>query len=230
MMEMHGSDLAQLSAIVIGLLPKLSEREQVISLGLYRLLAEGLPVSRQQLATALNLPVDVVKETLTQWWGVYYDGEERITGYWGLALPQMAHRLLIDGKTLYAWCAWDTLFIPELLGQTVRVESNCPKTRRRIQLTVAAQGVSDLDPPGAVMSLLTPEAAKVRENVVENFCHYVHFFHSSEAGENWISEHPGTFLLSIEEAYALGKGKNAAQYKETLAPESSVRANADESS
>src|SRR5713226_7138541 len=85
MMQTQRSDLAQLSATLIGLLPKLSEREQIISLGLYRLLAEGLPVSRQQVATALNLPVDVIKETLTQWWGVYYDGEERITGYWGLA-------------------------------------------------------------------------------------------------------------------------------------------------
>lgn len=229
-MQTHRSDLGQLSETMIGLLPKLSEREQVISLRLYHLLAEGLPVSRPQLATALNLSVDVIKETLTQWWGVYYDGEERITGYWGLALPQRAHRLLIDGKMLYAWCAWDTLFIPELLGRTVRVESNCPKTRCKIQLTVAPQGVINLDPPGAVMSLLTPEAARVRENVVANFCHYVHFFHSSEAGENWISEHPGTFLLSIEEAYALGKGKNAAQYKDVLAQETSVRANADKRS
>jgi alkylmercury lyase len=153
---MYRFDLVQLSVTVLGLLPKLSEREQVISLGLYRLLAEGLPVSRQQLASALNLPVDVIKETLAQWLGVYYDGEERVTGYWGLALPKMAHRFLIGGKTLYAWCAWDTLFIPELLGQTVRVESNCPKTSRKIQLTVAPQGVSDLDPLGAVMSLLTP--------------------------------------------------------------------------
>jgi alkylmercury lyase len=156
MVEMHRFDLAQLSATVIGLLPKLSEREKVISLGLYRLLAEGLPVSCQQLATALNLPLDVIKDTLAQWWGVYYDGDERITGYWGLAFPQMPHRFLFGGKTLYTCCVWDTLFILELLGQTVRVESNCPKTRRRIQLTVAPQGVSDLDPPGAVMSLLTP--------------------------------------------------------------------------
>jgi len=66
--------------------------------------------------------------------------------------------------------------------------------------------------------------------VVANFCHYVHFFHSSKAGENWISEHPGTFLLSIADAYDLDKGKNAAQYKEALAPEPSMRANADESS
>jgi alkylmercury lyase-like protein len=66
--------------------------------------------------------------------------------------------------------------------------------------------------------------------VVANFCHFVHFFHSSEAGEIWIAEHPGTFLLSIEEAYALGKGKNAAQYEEALAPETRMRANADPSS
>ena len=72
-------------------------------------------------------------------------------------------------KTLYAWCAWDTLFMPELLGETMRVESQCPETQRNIYLTASPHGVSALDPPGMVMSLLTPEATRVRENVVAHF-------------------------------------------------------------
>ena len=216
-METQIHDLAQLSATVIELLPKLNSQEQRISLGLYRLLAMGKPVSRRQLAIALNLPIGTVDKTLRGWWGVYYDAEECITGYWGLALSPTSHRVLIAKKTLYAWCAWDALFMPELLGQTIRVESRCPKTQRNLYLTVSPHRVSTLDPRGMVTSLLTPEATRIRENVLAHFCHYVHFFHSGEAGARWVSEHPGTFTLSVEEAHALGKNKNAAQYKDAIA-------------
>jgi len=214
--ERHASDYVQLIATVVDSFPKLNEREQKISLGLYRALAEGRPVSCQHLATSLDLPVESINDALNQWWGVVYDDEKRITGYWGLTLARTAHRFMISGKTtLYAWCAWDTLFIPELLGQAVRVESNCPKTKRSVRLAVTPQGVVDLDPPGVVMSWLTPETAKIRENLVGNFCHYVHFFHSADAAANWVSEHPGTFVVTMEEAYAIGKGRNAAQYTDT---------------
>src|SRR5712692_746548 len=37
----------------------------------------------------------------------------------------------------------------------------------------------------------TPERAKVEEDVVLNFCHYVHFFRSAEAAQSWLSQHPG---------------------------------------
>jgi hypothetical protein len=43
---------------------------------------------------------------------------------------------LSAGVTLYAWCAWDTLFIPELLGRTARVESSCLETKK-VRLSVA---------------------------------------------------------------------------------------------
>jgi alkylmercury lyase len=213
---MHTSDRARLIATVLDSFPKLNEREQKISLGLYRALAEGRPVSHRQLATSLNLKVGPIDDALSQWWDVLYDDDKRITGYGGLTLARTTHRFTISEKALHAWCAWDTLFIPELLGQTVRVESSCPNTKRRIRLTVTPQGVIDLDPPGVVMSWLTPETVKVRENVVANFCQYVHFFRSADAGADWVSERRGTFVVTVEEAYALGKGTNAVRYADTL--------------
>lgn len=214
---MRQQALEQVSAAaLLELLPKLGEQERRISLALYRLLAEGLPVSSEQIAVLLNLQGDVIEATLHRWWGVHYDAQQRVTGYWGLALPPTAHRLTIEGKTLYAWCAWDTLFIPELIGRTIHIESRCPATERNIRLSVGPHGIIHRDPLGMVMSFITPEAAKVRENVVAHFCHYVHFFHSTEAAARWVSMHPGTFTVSIEEAYALAKDKNAAQYREAL--------------
>jgi hypothetical protein len=50
--------------------------------------------------------------------------------------------------------------------------------------------------------------------VTASFCHYVHFFRDREAGARWAAQHPGTFLLSLEEAFAVGKRMNAVRYRE----------------
>jgi alkylmercury lyase len=61
-------------------------------------------------------------------------------GFRGLALPAMPHRLQVDGRTLHAWCAWDTLFLPQLIGKPAGVESTCPTTEQTIRLTVTPDG------------------------------------------------------------------------------------------
>lgn len=127
----------------------------------------------------------------------------------------MAHRFTVNGWTLYTWCAWDTLFLPELIGETARVESTCPVTGQVVRLVVSPQAIIEREPAGAVMSFLTPEAARVQEDVITHFCHFVHFFRSAEAGQQWASEHEGTFLLSMPDAFTLARRKNAIRYPDT---------------
>lgn len=203
---------AKLVTTVNQLFPRLTGTEQQISMALYRMLAEGQPVAREAIAARAGLPLAQVDSVLGDWYGVFYDAAGKIIGYWGLALQKMSHRLRINGQTLYAWCAWDTLFLPQILGTAAEVESNCPVSGETIRLTVAPGGIQAVDPLSTMVSFVTPEQAKVKENVVLNFCHYVHFFRSSEAAEAWCSKHAGTRLLTVEEAWALGREKNAFQY------------------
>ncbi len=209
-------ELDRLANEVAGWFPKLTKEEQQISLQLYRLLAQGSPVAPEQLAVRLALPPEQVRQTLQRWPGVFYDERDRVVGYWGLALPEMSHRFTVSGKTLYTWCAWDSLFLPELIGETAHVESTCPVTGNVIRLVVSPTAIIETDPAGAVMSFLTPDAARVQEDVITHFCHFVHFFHSAEAGQEWISEHGGTFLLSMPDAFTLARRKNAIRYRDTL--------------
>jgi hypothetical protein len=44
----------------------------------------------------------------------------------------------------------------------------------------------------------------------------VHFFRDREAGEQWIAAHPGTFLLSLDAAFDLGRRVNATRYRDIL--------------
>ncbi len=191
---------------------QLGREEQKLSLHLYRLLAEGNPVPRESIPRAANLSEEVVNRILSESPVVYYDDRGRIIGYWGLALEETNHRFEVNGRTLYTWCAWDSLFIPELLNQTARVESECPATGEKIRLTVSPHKIEQCEPAGAVMSFLNPEAEKIREDVILHFCHYVHFFSSVEAGSRWVLENPGTFIMSIEEAYSLAQKKNGIKY------------------
>jgi hypothetical protein len=45
----------------------------------------------------------------------------------------------------------------------------------------------------------------MRDDVIESFCHYVLLFASRDAADVWIAEHPGTFVLDLEEAFDLGQ-------------------------
>lgn len=197
-------DITDLAEAVNTANPFLEPDEQRLALATYRLLVEGKPVDPRDLALVVGLDGDWVRRTINNWTGVFKDDEGRVVAFWGLALPEMDHRFELDGRTLFTWCAWDPLFIAPLLEATARVTSTCPVTGRKITLTVAPDGVRDLDPPEAVLSFLRPTPA-MKENVIESFCHYVLLFASPGAAQEWITEHPETFVLSIDDAFELGR-------------------------
>ncbi len=210
------ADLDKLAQIFVHAFPKLDSDDQKLAVKLYQLLAEGEWVSRDRLAHALDRPVGAVADTLNSWPGVFYDEAENIIGFWGLSVKETQHRLDVNGTSVYAWCAWDTLFIPELLNITASITSTCAATREEIKLSVSPLRVEAVEPSDVVMSFLVPDEKELRENITTSFCHFVYFFRSREDGEAWISQHEGGFFLSLEEAFKVGKNMNAARYKETL--------------
>ena len=126
----EGVSIEEMAAAISSAMPQLDATEQRIAISTYRLLAEGQPVTADAVAEATNNPVGRVEEALNSWPGVYRNDEGRVVGFWGLTIAGLdpEYRLVIDGKTSYAWCALDTLFIPALLGKTVSVEATCPVT------------------------------------------------------------------------------------------------------
>lgn len=203
---------SELAEGLLRVLPVRDADDRRLSLGLYRQLAEGSPVALPRLAGAVGMPLDDVARRLEDWPGVYYDPERRVIGYLGLTIQPMTHRLRVDGRELYAWCAWDTLFLPALLGARVEVESVCRGSGQSVRLTVGPRAVESADPAGLVVSFLLPDADAMRANVIMSFCRYVHFFRSREVASAWLEEHPQTLLLSLAEAYEVGRRRSEARY------------------
>jgi len=208
--------LNELADMIAGLLPALNDNERRVSLELYRLLACGSPVAAERIAEALGIPLEAVRSILDGWPGVYYNDEGSITGYWGLSISKAGHRFSVDGVELSTWCAWDTLFIPAIIGKTARVESTCPVTKEKISLIVGPDGIRSVAQKDVCVSFVTPDIGKFRKDIISNFCHLVYFFSSKEAASQWASEHEGTFILTLDEAFELGGRKNETQYRDIL--------------
>jgi alkylmercury lyase len=192
--------------------PKLDDAKRRVALATYRLLARGLPASLEEIASGAGIPPAEVERIFGNWIGVYKDPEGRVYGFWGLAIPAMKHRFEVDGIRLHTWCAWDALFLPELLGKTAHVESVCETSGKPVKLTVSPTRVEAAEPASPLISFLLPDTARFGSNIINRFCHYVNFFRSRADGEAWIAKNPGTFLLTLDEAVELSRLKNKAQF------------------
>jgi alkylmercury lyase len=199
-----------------------SPDEQRAAVALYRELAKGSAVDETQLGRALSispsesrvlLQRDAIK-SLT-----YADGDGRVLGFGGLATTPMHHRFEVDGRELSTWCAWDSLFIPEILERTARVASRDPESGGLVRLLVSPNEIQSVEPPKAVISFIRPDAhafGASAANVMAKFCHFIFFFASRASGERWVERNPGTFLSSLDDALALAKRFNARNFGDEL--------------
>ncbi len=214
-MTVFENNIMQLSDFFIKTFPVMNELEQQTALTLYRLLALGKPVSCNLLAKSVNHTTADIEELINSWSGIFYDDDNNVIGFLGLTVNETPHHMIINDVTVYTWCAWDALFIPELLDTTVKVKSTCPVTNEDIELIVSPTFVKTLNNNDIVVSFLKPELENL-DNITTSFCHFVHFFPNKAVGNQWCAENKDTFLLSLNYAFLVGKKINAARYKQTL--------------
>jgi Alkylmercury lyase/Pyridine nucleotide-disulphide oxidoreductase/Helix-turn-helix domain of alkylmercury lyase len=171
---------------------------------LLRELTRGHPVSAAALATSTGRDDDDVTTTLARWPNVRRDQRGRVEAFGGLSLRPTKHRLDVGGRRLYTWCAWDTLFLPALLGDQAQVEATCPMTGTEVRLTVAPDRALAAHPEDVWVSFPAPEGTTTDE-IVESFCCHVHFLAGADSADRWASAHPGTFALGLADAFELGR-------------------------
>lgn len=168
---------------------------------LLQLLAQGEPVSVATLAGAVGQPPFEVAQAIEQNMNVEYDEAGNIVAA-ALSLQPTPHKVEIDGRILYTWCALDALMYLPLLERPVRIESPGAVTGQPIRMTVTPQGVENIQPETAVVSIVKPKPGLW---IRDAFCNDVHFFSSPETAASWLAQHPKAMIISVEEAFILGQ-------------------------
>jgi len=209
------SRVDEIAATILEHSPPLTGDGRRVALATYRLLANGAPVQVGWIAERARLDSSRVEALLDSWPGVFRDDAQQVVGYWGLSIVELGqHRLHIDGVRLSAWCAWDTLFLPTLIGQPADVESRSPLDRKPVSLRVRPDGIESRSPTNLVVSMLP---ARNSDDFIRTFCHQIHFFASTAEGERWTAEREGVFLMPLADASELAVRVNEARFGDALA-------------
>jgi len=167
-----------------------------------RLLAEGAPVEVERLAAASGWSVAEIEAALDEQTSAERDDRGRLVGL-ALTLHSTPHRFTVDGRTLYAWCASDTLMVPVILGRPGVVESTCPQTGQPIRIELTPSGVEQVEPLGTVVSAVRPTGTLT--DVRTTTCHHGHFFSSPGAAARWADQHPDGYILPVDDAFRLDR-------------------------
>jgi alkylmercury lyase len=164
--------------------------------------AVGARVAHAGLAAASGWSVEEVEAALNAQTSAERDDQGRLVGL-ALTLRPTRHRFTVDERTLYAWCASDTLMFPVILGRPGLVESTCPQTERPIHVELTPDGIEHLDPPEAIVSAVRPTGTLA--DVRTATCQHGHFFSSPAAAARWANEHRGGYIYPVEEAFRLDR-------------------------
>jgi alkylmercury lyase len=165
------------------------------------LLARGKPAFPEEIAAASGKPPEEVRAVLYRFPSAEWDEQGRVVGL-GLTLRPTPHRLELDGRTLFAWCALDALLFPVLLGRPASIESPCRGTGDPVHIEVTPAEIEMVEPTSAVVSIV---AARDLANLRSVVCNNTHFFSSPEAASRWLEKHPEATILPAEDAFWLGR-------------------------
>ena len=162
----------------------------------------GQPLEPVHLARRLQMSQENLAAQLARVPDTEFDTLGNIVG-WGITLLPTQHRFRLQERTLFTWCAFDTVLFPPLLQVEAHVQSVCESSGQPITFVATPEGIADILPATSVLSLILP--AERCDCVRDTFCQQSLFFQTEEAASPWMALHPETVLLSIEEAATLGQ-------------------------
>lgn len=190
-----------------GVPPAYDAEHSRLLLGVWREIARGTPVE-EQTVDAIIADVGIEATEARNFLGDVSEKDEdgRIVGAVGLSQNQHPHRFTVDGIQLATWCAWDSLFVPPGLQKPAIVESVSPISQKEIRVEVSPTGVDAVSPTDAAVTIVVlEEAISSVEEAWMVFCHQVLFFASKAEAEEWSAERTGIEVLSVADAFDLGR-------------------------
>jgi alkylmercury lyase len=178
-------------------------RLQVLAL---QLLAEGNPVSPESLADAWEMPLEQVNAIFEQAAAqgtLQLDDAGHMVGSY-LSLLPTNHKFRVEDKTLYAWCAYDAIYLPGIIGKNAVIESSDPYSGEPIQVKTSPDGEIDLQPEGIVVTVVGIDA-DTRGGAESPRCSQMHFFRSYENAEQWSGDYADVSILTVHQVFELAR-------------------------
>jgi len=178
-------------------------RLQVIAL---QLLSKGEPVSPDSLAEAWDMPLEQVHAIFEQAGALgtlQLDDSGNMVGS-AISLVPSNHKFQVRGKSLYAWCAYDAIYVPGVIGAIAVIDSIDPLSNESIQIKVSPEGVVESKPNGIFATVVGMEA-DTRGGVESSRCSQMQFFVSEENAKKWSVDYPDVSIMTVDQLFDLAR-------------------------
>ena len=178
-------------------------RLQVIAI---QLLSKGEPISPESLENAWGMPIEHVHaifEQASALGTLQLDDSGNMIGT-AISLVPSSHKFQVNDKTLYAWCSYDAIYAPGVIGSDAFVESFDPLTNESIQMKVSPNGITESEPEGVVTTVVGMDA-DARGGAESPRCNQMHFFASEENARRWAADHPGVLIMTVDQLFDVVK-------------------------
>lgn len=190
------------------LLPNLKKEERQISKLLYQKLALGRSVSIKTIANELNKPIQDIQDHLKQMSYIEFNAASKISAYRGVTLNQTQHYVFHNNSKIYTWCAFDTLFLADLLAKPVSISSNCPTCFKAIDFKVTDHDLTSFKDTDIVMSFIIPSKVDICEDLQNTFCSKVYFFCNEQCGSEWVDLSPAIRFFNFADSLIIAQERN----------------------
>jgi len=169
-------------------------------------LAKGHPIPPAELADIWNMSLDQVQVILKQ---AKKNGRVEINTQGDLvgavlSLNPTQHQIFMDNQHLYAWCAYDAIYTPGVVGKLARIVSEDPVTGGRIKISLTPNGVETIKPESVVVSVVDP-GGDMSAGPESTRCTHMLFFESRESAKQWKQDRTGVSILTVEEVFELAR-------------------------
>ena len=196
-----------------GVPPGLTPEESRLLIRLWCRLARGTDIAHlevEQAAVQVGMDPEAAYKLIG--WMAELDEAGNVKGLLGLTLNDgFPTKLSVGGHELRTWCAWDSLFLPIMLGGEAIVEAPSAVSGAPVRVTVGPDGVKDVSPAGAHVSFVVPSNELAGLESIQDiwmvFCEHLLYFGSRAEAEQWAQGKDGlaTTVHSVEDAFRLAK-------------------------
>lgn len=187
---------------------------QCMSVAVYRMLSEGTTPNFNEIGRALNMDREQVTGLFSNIPKSAYEfgDDEKLVGFIGLSVTPAPHTFIVGERTLYTWCAFDALFLPEIIGKTAFLKTTCPSTEKPIELLIDANGVQKADPRSCVLSIVSPDIKACCDDLRGAFCNQVNLFINESAFHSWPEKRADSFCVDLTKASQFARQRNEARF------------------
>ncbi len=214
-MATRAAENAEISAIISGACVEVNPVElQRLSVACYRLLMRGAPVSTALLADRLKTAQQDIDSLLERFpaSAIEVDDEGNLVAFLGLSIVPANHAFCVAGRQLFTWCAFDALFLPEILRSPADLRTTCPGSGIELNVKVGPAEIFPTDPEAIVMSWVNADIDRCRDDLRGAFCNHVSLYESITAFEAAEVGRSGAIAIPLSEAFDLARQRNRERY------------------